>query len=130
MDTEGRGARVHTVRQYFGLSMQAFGDRLGLAKSTISSIESRNSLTDQVGKLISVEFGVSYAWLMDGQGEMLLPSTKQNDLAKLYKAVFEEPHGGIKSKIISLLANLPEEHWKVIADIAERIACEPDEEGG
>ena len=129
MENEGRGARVHAVRQYFGLSMQAFGDRLGLAKSTISSIESRNTITDQVGKLISVEFGVSYSWLMDGQGDMLLSSSKQSDLAKLSKAVLNEPNGGIKSKIISLLANLPEEYWSMIADIAERLANEPDEEG-
>lgn len=68
-----RGERVKEVRKSLGFTLEKFGERIGLKKSSLSQIENDvNNLTDQVAKSISREYGVSEAWLLDGTGEMFL----------------------------------------------------------
>ena len=68
-----QGERVKEVRKSLGLTLEKFGERLGVRKNAISAAETgRNSLSDQMLKSISREYGVSEAWLLDGTGEMFL----------------------------------------------------------
>lgn len=68
-----QGERVKEVRKSLGLTLEKFGERLGVRKNAISAVENgRNSLSDQMLKSISREYGVSEAWLLDGTGEMFL----------------------------------------------------------
>lgn len=68
-----RGERVKEVRKSLGFTLEKFGERIGLKKSSLSQIENDvNNLTDQVAKSISREYGVSEQWLLDGTGEMFL----------------------------------------------------------
>lgn len=70
-----KNERVKLLRKELGLTMEKFGERLGVKKSAISSIESgRNSLTDQMIKSICREFGADYIWLTTGDGEMFAES--------------------------------------------------------
>ena len=63
--------RVKELRKSLSLTMEKFGERLGLKKSAISLIESgKNGVTDQTRRAICREFGVNEAWLTDGIGEM------------------------------------------------------------
>ena len=55
------------------ITLEKFGERLGVKKNAISAIENgRNSLTDQMTKLICREFNVNEAWLRTGEGKMFL----------------------------------------------------------
>ena len=64
--------RVKELRKYYNLSMEEFGERLGVTRSAISNIESGNrSVTDQMRRSICREFNVSEEWLKDGSGEMI-----------------------------------------------------------
>ena len=68
-----QGERVRAVRKALGLTMDKFGDRLGVSKMAISNIESGNrNLTEQMAKAICREFNVNYAWLVDELGEMFM----------------------------------------------------------
>lgn len=68
-----QGERVRAVRKALGLTMDKFGDRLGVSKMAISNIESGNrNLTEQMAKAICREFAVNYAWLVDELGEMFM----------------------------------------------------------
>ena len=65
--------RVRELRKTLGLTLEKFGERLGVKKNAISAIENgRNSLTDQMTKAICREFGVDYIWLTTGDGEMFV----------------------------------------------------------
>ena len=69
--------RVKMVRKSpeISLSMEKFGQRLGVGKSTISSIESgTNAITSQMRRSICREFHVSETWLETGEGEMFMKS--------------------------------------------------------
>lgn len=82
-----KGERVKIVRKSLNLTLEKFGERLGLKKSTLSSIETgRNNLADSVAKAICREFNVNYLWLAEGIGEMLSesPETILDDVATMY----------------------------------------------
>lgn len=65
--------RVKEVRKTLGLTLEKFGDRLGIKKAAVSKIEKgENSLTDANIKAICREFSVDYMWLTTGEGEMFV----------------------------------------------------------
>ena len=65
--------RVKEVRKTLGLTLEKFGDRLGIKKAAFSKIEKgENSLTDANIKAICREFSVDYMWLTTGEGEMFV----------------------------------------------------------
>lgn len=70
-----QGERVKEIRKSFSLTLEKFGERIGVGKSTISDIENgRRSLSEHMTKSICREFGVDYIWLTTGEGEMLVES--------------------------------------------------------
>lgn len=70
-----QGERVKQARKSLGLTMEKFGERLGVTKTAISLIESgKNNLTDANIKAICREFNVDYIWLTTGEGEMFVDS--------------------------------------------------------
>lgn len=67
--------RVKEVRKSLGLTLEKFGNKLGVQKAAVSKIEKgENSLTDANIKAICREFGVDYIWLTTGEGEMFVES--------------------------------------------------------
>ena len=79
--------RVREVRKSLNLTLEKFGEKLGVKKSAISEIESgRNALTEQMTKAICRTYNVNYDWLADGEGEMFsdVPKTVLDELCKQY----------------------------------------------
>ena len=67
--------RVKEIRQVLGLTLEKFGQKLGVTKTAISRIENgERGLTEQMTKSICREFGVDYIWLTTGEGEMFVES--------------------------------------------------------
>lgn len=59
--------RVKEIRKSVELTMEKFGERLGVGKVAISCIESgKNNVTEQMIKSICREFGYREEWLRDG----------------------------------------------------------------
>lgn len=68
-----QGERIREVRNALGLTLEKFGDRLGVTKVAISNLEKGNrNLTEQMAKAICREFNVDYMWLTTGDGEMFI----------------------------------------------------------
>lgn len=67
--------RVKEIRKALGLTLEKFGEKVGVTKQTVSRIENGiNNLTEQMTKSICREFGVDYMWLTTGDGEMFVES--------------------------------------------------------
>ena len=81
------GERVNEVRKSLGLTLEKFGEKLGVTKTTISRIEKGvNNLTDQMAISICREYNVNYDYLMYGEWEMFddLPQTIVDELCAQY----------------------------------------------
>ena len=83
-----QGERVKEIRTVLSLTLEKFGEKLGVGKTAISKIEkNERSLTDQMAKSICREYNVNYDWLMDEDGEMFfdLPQTVLDELCLQYE---------------------------------------------
>lgn len=86
-DCMTQGERIRSIRKELGLTLEKFGEKLGVKKNSISQLENgKNSLTDQMTKSICREYNVNYDYLMDGEGEMFddLPQTVLDELCVQY----------------------------------------------
>ncbi len=67
--------RIRELRKTLGLTLEKFGDRVGVTRSCISNIEKgERNVTDQMFKSIVREFDVNPEWLRYGTGEMFQQS--------------------------------------------------------
>lgn len=65
--------RVKEIRKTLGLTLEKFGERIGVTRGSMSNIENGNrNLTKQMTKSICREFSVDYMWLTTGEGEMFI----------------------------------------------------------
>lgn len=70
-----QGERIKELRKTLSLTLEKFGQRIGVGKSTISDLENgRRSLSEHMTKSICREFSVDYMWLTTGEGEMFVES--------------------------------------------------------
>lgn len=70
--------RVKAVRKYFGLTQKAFAERIGVTRNTIAKYEYEGKNPEgPVIALLCREFGISKDWLLEGKGEMLLPTDER-----------------------------------------------------
>ena len=101
-----QGERVREIRKALGLTLEKFGDKLGVKKNTLSALERGvNGLTDQMAKAICREYNVSYDYLMHGDGEMFdsLPQTILDELCLQYDL------DDLDRQIIDLYVSFPKE---------------------
>lgn len=112
--------RLKRIRKELGLTLESFGEKVGVGKSSISRLESgTNNLTEQMILAICREFNVNEAWLRYGTGEMFIELDREDEIAKLTKQLLAEEDTSFKNRLISVLANLNEEQWEVLSKIAE-----------
>lgn len=118
--------RVREIRKELNLTMDKFGERIGIKKSAVSLIEKgTNALTEQTMKSICREFNVNEHWLRTGKGEMFLDLSRSEEIAAFMGDVLTDDDGSaFKKQLISVLSKLNENEWKVLESIAEKMADE------
>lgn len=117
--------RIKQIRKELDLTQQEFADRIGIARGNVGAYEvGKNAPSDAVISLICREFNVNEHWLRTGQGEMFVKQSRNEQMAKLTRMLLNEEEDSFKNRLISVLANLKEEQWQVLADIAEQLVNE------
>lgn len=96
-----QGNRIREIRKSAKLTMEQFGEKIGVTKSTISNIENGNrNATDHMIKSICRTFNVNEEWLRSGTGEMF--SLPEDEVAVIVSNILENPN----SKFYQILLNL------------------------
>lgn len=96
--------RIKEVRQYFKLTLEEFGRRIGMTKSGLSKVErGENGTTEQTITSICREFNVNEEWLRTGTGSML-DDSKPSILARLSEEKQLTPR---EQAIVSAFIDLP-----------------------
>jgi transcriptional regulator with XRE-family HTH domain len=119
-----QGERLRRLRkEELHLTLDRFGEKVGVGKSAISEIESgRNNLTGQMARAICREFNVNEKWLLTGEGDIFVRMDLEDEIAALIGQISNEPDASFKKKLLAVLANLSEEQWELLADLAEKLA--------
>lgn len=111
--------RIAEVRSKLELSMEKFGDRIGINKSSVNAIEKgRNNPSEQTLKLICKEFNVYYLWLTEGKGDMFtgFPESKIDELKMEFNL------SDTAASIIRNFVNMPEDKQNAIVELFESVA--------
>ena len=98
------GERVKEIRKTLNLTLEKFGEKLGVGKTAISKIEKdERNLTDQMAKSICREYNVNSDYLIYEEGEMFsdLPQTILDELCAQYSL------NDFDKAIIELYVNTP-----------------------
>ena len=120
--------RIKKLRQELSLSQDEFGRRLGVTRGAVTNIElNKVEPKPLFVDLICREFNVSEEWLRTGEGEMFKPKSRNEELFEFVTTAIGEPTG-IQAKLLSIMARLTDEQWKVLNDIANEMAKEAAEE--
>lgn len=116
------GERIKTVRLAAGLTMEAFGEQVGVSKSFVSMVESgKANASDQTILFICREFNVNETWLRTGEGEMEIP-VDENDLIAGFIGDLMKGKPDIRRRLISALARLDPEDWGLIERMIEKVS--------
>mgnify|MGYP000211099189 CR=1 FL=1 len=92
--------RIRELRKALGLTLEKFGESLGVGKTAISKIENGDrNVTDQMQKSICREFNVSTDWLLYGTGEMFVTHTHDEEVAMYTQDILDSEDDEI-AKII------------------------------
>lgn len=118
-----QGDRIKLIRKDAGLTLEKFGECLGVGKTAISKLENNErSLTDQMAKSIYREYGVNEEWLKTGEGEMFKPRTRSEIIAQFAGELMKEEDSSFRKQLVEVLAELDLQEWKLLEGIAKKLA--------
>lgn len=121
--------RLKELRKALHLTQQKLADKLGVKQNTIAQYEmGRNEPSDAVIVSICREFGVSEDWLRNGNGDMFIPMTRDEEIASFIGGVQADVDDTFKKRFISALAKLSTEEWKAIEHLIENMISEREKE--
>lgn len=114
--------RIKEVRKALGLTLERFGERLGVGKSVLSQIENgKSAVTDQMFKSICREFNVNPEWLRNGTGDMYAPQTKNQEILAFANKVMSDEDEAFRKRLIHALSESTPEFWEEFERIVNQL---------
>lgn len=122
------GERIKELRKSLKMTQQEFADRLNIQRGSIASYETgRISPSNATISLICKELNVSEDWLRNGNGDMFIPITRDEEIASFIGSVQADVDDTFKKRFISALAKLSTEEWKAIEHLMENMINEREQ---
>lgn len=110
---------LRKLRKDQHLTMEAFGEKLGVSRSVINNLEREAvALKDPMLSHICNTFGVNRTWLETGEGEMYCPD--MNDV--LFQLARKYSLNERKMALIRAYLQLPEDQQEAVLAYAEGVA--------
>lgn len=99
-----------------------FAKKLNVTQAYVSKIIKNGSLpSERVIEDICQKFHVNKRWLETGEGEMSSPPTKEQEIANIAAKLFMAEENSIQMRVASFFANLSEDQWELVAQMAESV---------
>ena len=119
--------RIKQLRkEHLQLTLEEFGAKLGLGKSSISDIETgRRNITPQTRISICREYNVREEWLKDGEGTPCrVPGSRDEEIMAFVGEALADESADFRVQLLHVLSRLTEQQWDTLADIAELLRSE------
>ena len=82
-------------------------------------IPSDRSITD-----ICREFNINETWLRTGEGEMLNPKSRNEELLEFAARAAEAGPSDVRAQLLAVMARLTDAQWQVLAEVASQFVAE------
>lgn len=104
--------RIALLIKDLGITRSSFADRIRVSRPFVSELCSGvKQPSDRTIADIAREFGVSLAWLEDGEGEMYVKRSANEELGLLVANIMSDADDSFRKRFITLLMALPPEDW-------------------
>lgn len=107
--------RIKALRKAEGLTLEKFGERIGISNSALSAIETgKNNPSDQTIRSICREFRVREEWLRDGEEPMFMRMTPDQERAVFLASVTAGESSPEVNAFIDALKATPNDDLKTV----------------
>ncbi len=125
------GERIRQLRKSEGLTLEKFGERIGITASSCSTIESgKSNPSDQTIRSICREFGVNEMWLRYGDdgGEMYQPRSREEELGAYLKSMLADRPEAFRTRLLTALLRFDPDgpEWDLLEKIYDSVAAEAE----
>ena len=118
-------SRIKKIRVANGMTQQEFADKLGIKRGTIANYElGRNEPIDAVITLICREFNINESWLRTGEGEMMRPVSRDEEISSFMGDVMRGESDDFRRRLVAVLAKLDVSEWELLEKMALKLADE------
>ncbi len=114
------GERIKQIRKENHMTLEQFGNILGVTQTTVSRIENgKRNLTEAMRKSICREFNVDPIWLTTGEGDKYIDQAVES-IAILDKILHNESK--LAKTMFKMFAQYTLEDWKDLERIVNKSA--------
>lgn len=118
--------RVKELRKVLDLTLEKFGERIGVTKMTISRIENgKNNITDQMFKSIVREFNVNEQWLRTGEGEMFAAASTHDQVEHIVQQALKG-NDEFRIQVFTALGEMTDAEWDLVRNFVRKIKLEDE----
>lgn len=133
--------RIKKIRKDAGLTMEEFGEKIGMKRSSISLVESgRNKPSDAAVKMICTVFNVDEHWLRTGEGEPYIELSEHEQIIQRLNQVqwaMRDPNSeaeqkelaAFRERLASAILNLDDDGCRTMIQLLHQINGTEKEEG-
>ena len=119
--------RLKKLRKELDMTQQEFADKLGTARNNIAGYETgKRNPSNAVISLICREFNINEKWLRTGEGEMFIELSRSDEIAQFVGQLMTEGDDSFKKRLVSGLAALNDNGWKVLENFLDSIQIKKD----
>lgn len=119
--------RLKKLRKELDMTQQEFADRIGISRGNIGAYEvGKNAISNAVISLICREFNVNEKWLRFGDGEMFIELSRSDEIVQFVGQLMTEEDDSFKKRLVSGLAALDDNGWKVLENFLDSIQIKKD----
>ena len=105
--------RIKEVRKTLGLTLEKFGERIGMKSNSLSQVENGiNAVSSQLRTSVCREFHVREEWLRTGEGEMFEDRTPDQAIVDFAADLVNVEDDAFKKRLISALARMDDQTWE------------------
>lgn len=116
------GARLKELRKTLGLTLEKFGERIGLKKAVMSEYENgRRPINSRTRLAICREYGVSEKWLETGEGEMFMADTQAyRQLREKVDRMLSDESDAFRAALVDVVMHLNSEQIDILKEYARK----------
>ncbi|MEI3112359.1 MAG: helix-turn-helix transcriptional regulator [[Ruminococcus] lactaris] len=119
--------RLKKLRKELDMTQQEFADKLGTARNNIAGYETgKRNPSNAVISLICRGFNVNEKWLRTGEGDMFIELSRSDEIAQFVGQLMTEEDDSFKKRLVSGLAALDDNGWKVLENFLDSIQIKRD----
>lgn len=117
--------RIKELRRALGFTQTELGAKIGVKGNTITNYEAGlRTPSDAVIFSICREFNVSETWLRNGEGDMFVSLSRDEEIAAFMGDVMAGEDGDFRRRLVSILSRLGPDEWKLLERMAVSMAEE------